>query len=77
VYFAVIRILFCYRQLLEFSQASDETMEAIRAAMKNGTSKAALCRTFGVKRSTLYDALTRQAQNPPLNSTDDRNRQLG
>jgi transposase-like protein len=39
-------------------------MEAIREAMKYGTSKAALCRTFGVKRSTLYDALARQAQNP-------------
>ena len=64
MYFAVIRILFRYRQLLEFSQASDETMEVIREAMKNGMSKAALCRTFGVKRSTLYDALARQAQNP-------------
>ena len=62
--FAVIRILFRYRQLLEFSQASDETMEVIREAMKNGMSKAALCRTFGVKRSTLYDPLARQAQNP-------------
>jgi hypothetical protein len=43
---------------------SDETLEAIRGAMKNGTSKAAVCRTFGVKRSTLYDALARHAQNP-------------
>jgi DNA invertase Pin-like site-specific DNA recombinase len=42
----------------------DETMEAIREAMKNGTSKAAVCRTFGVKRSTLYDALARQAPEP-------------
>jgi transposase-like protein len=39
-------------------------MEAIQEAMKNGTSKAALCRTFGVKHSTLYDDLARQAQNP-------------
>ena len=42
----------------------DETMEAIREAMKNGTSKAAVCRTFGVKRSTLYDALARHAPEP-------------
>jgi len=42
----------------------DETMEAIREAMQNGTSKAAVCRTFGVKRSTLYDALARQAPKP-------------
>jgi transposase-like protein len=28
--------------------------------MKNGASKAAVCRTFGVKRSTLYDALARK-----------------
>jgi DNA invertase Pin-like site-specific DNA recombinase len=39
----------------------DETLAAIREAMQNGTSKAAVCRTFGVKRSTLYDALARQA----------------
>jgi DNA invertase Pin-like site-specific DNA recombinase len=38
---------------------SEETLEAIREAIKNGTSKAAVCRTFGVKRSTLYDALAR------------------
>ena len=38
---------------------SEETMEAIREAIKNGTSKSAVCRTFGVKRSTLYDALAR------------------
>jgi DNA invertase Pin-like site-specific DNA recombinase len=38
----------------------DETMEAIREAMQSGTSKSAVCRTFGVKRSTLYDALARE-----------------
>jgi DNA invertase Pin-like site-specific DNA recombinase len=42
----------------------DETLEAIREAMKNGTSKAAVCRTFGVKRSTLYDALARETPEP-------------
>jgi DNA invertase Pin-like site-specific DNA recombinase len=39
---------------------SEETIEAIREAIKNGASKAAVCRTFGVKRSTLYDALARE-----------------
>ena len=36
---------------------SEETMESIREALKNGASKAAVCRAFGVKRSTFYDAL--------------------
>ena len=36
-----------------------ETLDAIREAIQNGTSKAGVCRTFGVKRSTLYDALAR------------------
>jgi DNA invertase Pin-like site-specific DNA recombinase len=39
---------------------SEETLEAIQEAMQNGASKAAVCRTFGVKRSTLYDALARE-----------------
>jgi len=43
---------------------SDETMEAIREAIKNGMSKSAACRTFGVKRSTLYDALARDTPEP-------------
>ncbi len=38
---------------------SDETLEAIHEALSAGTSKASICRTFGVKRSTLYDALKR------------------
>jgi DNA invertase Pin-like site-specific DNA recombinase len=38
---------------------SEETMVAIRQALQDGASKAAVCRTFGVKRSTLYDALAR------------------
>jgi DNA invertase Pin-like site-specific DNA recombinase len=41
---------------------SEETMEGIREALKNGASKAAVCRTFGIKRSTLYDALAREAR---------------
>ena len=41
-----------------------ETMEAIREAIKNGMSKSAVCRTFGVKRSTLYDTLARATLEP-------------
>jgi DNA invertase Pin-like site-specific DNA recombinase len=40
----------------------EETMEGIREALQNGASKAAVCRTFGVKRSTLYDALARETE---------------
>lgn len=36
-----------------------EKLEQIEIALKEGTSKAAVCRTFGVKRSTLIDALNR------------------
>ena len=39
---------------------SSEKMQAIKEALKNGASKAAICRNFGVKRSTLYDALEKQ-----------------
>jgi DNA invertase Pin-like site-specific DNA recombinase len=46
---------------------SDEKLAAIRAALDGGASKAAICRTFGVKRSTLYDALARAtAQMVPI-----------
>jgi DNA invertase Pin-like site-specific DNA recombinase len=31
---------------------SDEQLAAIRAALDGGASKAAMCRTFGVKRTT-------------------------
>ncbi|MDD3594821.1 recombinase family protein [Sulfuricurvum sp.] len=37
-----------------------EKMDAIFEALNNGMSKAAICRTFGVKRSTLIDALKRR-----------------
>lgn len=37
----------------------EEKMEAILDALKEGTSKAAICRNFSVKRTTLYDALDR------------------
>ena len=35
----------------------DEKMQAINEALKSGVSKAAICRTFNVKRTTLYDNL--------------------
>jgi DNA invertase Pin-like site-specific DNA recombinase len=38
----------------------EETMEAIRKAIQNGVSKAAVYHTFGIKRSMLYDALARE-----------------
>jgi DNA invertase Pin-like site-specific DNA recombinase len=41
-----------------------EKLEAIRLALQAGASKASLCRTFGVKRTTLYEALAR-AEAPP------------
>jgi DNA invertase Pin-like site-specific DNA recombinase len=37
-----------------------EQWEAIRTALEGGMSKAAVCRTFGVKRATLYDTLARR-----------------
>jgi len=39
-------------------------LAAIRQALAGGMSKAQACRVFGVKRTTLYDALTRVAQLP-------------
>ena len=38
---------------------SEEKMEAIIAALNSGASKASVCRNFGIKRTTLYDALKR------------------
>ena len=37
----------------------DEKISAIKKALDDGMSKAAICRTFGVKRSTLIDSLNR------------------
>jgi len=37
----------------------DEKLAAIKEALAGGMSKAAACRTFGVKRSTLIDSLNR------------------
>ena len=38
---------------------SPERLQAIRQALAAGMSKARACRVFGVKRTTLYDALAR------------------
>jgi len=48
---------------------SAEQLEAILAALQGGASKAAICRTFGVKRSTLLDALAR-LDVPPVASVE-------
>ena len=37
----------------------EEKLKAIMEAINSGASKAAVCRNFGVKRSTLYDALSK------------------
>jgi DNA invertase Pin-like site-specific DNA recombinase len=36
-----------------------EKLESVLAALDSGTSKAAVCRTFGIPRSTLIDTLAR------------------
>ena len=38
-----------------------EKREAVQAALAGGASKATVCRTFGIPRSTLYDALGRES----------------
>jgi DNA invertase Pin-like site-specific DNA recombinase len=40
---------------------SEETLAAIRDALASGMSKAAACRAFGVRRTTLIEALNRSA----------------
>ena len=39
---------------------SEEKMIAIKKALNDGMSKASICRTFEVKRSTLIDSLNRE-----------------
>ena len=36
-----------------------EKLAAVTAALSDGATKAAICRTFGIKRSTLIDSLAR------------------
>ena len=48
---------------------SAEQLAAIQAALDGGASKAAICRTFGIKRTTLYDALARAVEPTVLRGT--------
>lgn len=41
-----------------------EKLAAVTAALEGGASKAAVCRTFGIKRSTLIDSLARIGWSP-------------
>ena len=41
---------------------STEKMTAIKEALDNGASKSSICRTFNVKRTTLYDNLRTQQE---------------
>ena len=45
---------------------SDEKMLAINEALKSGVTKAAICRTFDVKRTTLYDAIARNVHSDKI-----------
>lgn len=48
-----------------------EKLDAIVAALEGGMTKAAICRNFGVKRSTLIDTLNRlNKKNTTTNNTD-------
>jgi DNA invertase Pin-like site-specific DNA recombinase len=42
-----------------------EKLESVLAALNSGTSKAAVCRTFGIPRSTLIDSLARAGWTGP------------
>jgi DNA-binding phage protein len=39
---------------------SDARLQEMRQALAAGMSKARVCRVYGVKRTTLYDALSRE-----------------
>lgn len=41
-----------------------EKLAAVTAALEGGATKAAVCRTFGIKRSTLIDSLARIGWSP-------------
>jgi DNA invertase Pin-like site-specific DNA recombinase len=41
---------------------SEEKLQAILEAINSGLSKAAICRTFNVKRTTLYDAIAKSTE---------------
>ncbi len=44
---------------IDISKELKEKISAIKKALDDGMSKDAICRTFGVKRSTLIDSLNR------------------
>jgi DNA invertase Pin-like site-specific DNA recombinase len=46
-------------------EISPEKLEAITAALDGGATKAAVCRTFGVKRTTLIETLARAGWSGP------------
>ena len=48
-----------------------ETLAQIQQALQGGTSKAAVCRIFGLKRTTLYDALRRTTNAAPERTRPD------
>ena len=45
-----------------------EKLDAVTAALNSGSTKAAVCRTFGLKRSTLLDTLARTGWSPAVQS---------
>jgi DNA invertase Pin-like site-specific DNA recombinase len=47
---------------------SEEKIQAITEALHSGSSKASICRTFNVKRTTLYDALRKTKTPLPVDS---------
>lgn len=48
----------------------EEKLAQIEMALAAGASKAAICRTFGIKRSTLIDALRRRSNRPELDRAE-------
>lgn len=48
-----------------------EKLDAITAALDGGMSKAAVCRNFGVKRTTLIETLARTGWSSPSSSQDE------
>ena len=54
-----------------------EKIDQIVAALETGTSKAAVCRTFGVPRSTLIDTLSRIGWTGPKGAGQANKRNLG
>ena len=62
-YWTESRVLGVFRMLVGYMRVPSESdqIEAILEGLAAGASKASICRNFGIKRSTLYDALARVA----------------